>query len=70
MTHDVDKMVLRPAQVADALQISRSKSYELIAAGEIPSVLVGGCKRVPVEALRQWIDRQLAARAKSAEQAR
>ena len=40
--------------------VSRSKAYELIARGEIPSVKVGGCVRVPIAALQAWIDRQLA----------
>ena len=54
--------MFRPAECADAIGVSRSKVYELIAAGEIPSVKVGGCVRVPVDALRAWIDRQLEAR--------
>jgi excisionase family DNA binding protein len=62
----MDKLMLRPAEAADAIGVSRSKTYELIAAGEIPSVKVGGCVRVPLEALRQWIDRQLADRAATA----
>jgi excisionase family DNA binding protein len=54
-----ERMVLRPAEAAEALGVSRSKVYELIAAGAIPSVRVGGCIRVPLAALREWIDRQL-----------
>ena len=57
------KLMLRPAEAADAIGVSRSKAYELIAAGSIPSVKVGGCERVPVDALRAWIDRQLEAQA-------
>ena len=51
--------MLRPSEAAEALGVSRSKAYELIASGEIPSVHVGGCLRVPLDALRAWIDRQL-----------
>jgi excisionase family DNA binding protein len=54
-----ERMMLRPAEAAEAIGVSRSKVYELIAGGEIPSVRVGGCIRVPVAALREWIDRQL-----------
>jgi excisionase family DNA binding protein len=61
-----DRLMLRPTEAADAIGVSRSKAYELIAAGEIPSVKVGGCVRVPLQALRQWIDRQLADRAATA----
>ena len=58
-----ERLMLRPSEAAEAIGVSRSKAYELIAAGEIPSVTVGGCKRVPVDALRQWIDQRLAAAA-------
>jgi excisionase family DNA binding protein len=54
------RLMLRPIEAAEAIGVSRSKAYELIASGEIPSVKVGGCVRVPVDALRLWIDRQLA----------
>ena len=54
-----ERLLLRPSEAAEAIGVSRSKAYELIATGEIPSVTVGGCKRVPVDALRQWIHRQI-----------
>ena len=54
-----EKMMLRPAEAAEALGVSRSKAYELIAAGDIPSVRIGGCVRIPVDALREWIDHEL-----------
>lgn len=58
------RLMLRPAEAAEAIGVSRSKAYELIASGQIPSIKVGGCVRVPVEALRAWIDRQLLDEAK------
>jgi excisionase family DNA binding protein len=60
-----ERLMLRPTEAADAIGVSRSKAYELIAAGEIPSVRVGGCVRVPVAALQAWITRQLAERAEA-----
>jgi excisionase family DNA binding protein len=54
-----NRLMLRPIEAADSIGVSRSKCYELIARGEIPSVKVGGCVRVPVEALRDWIASQL-----------
>jgi len=62
MTATPDRLMLRPSEAAEALGVSRSKAYELIASGEIPSVHVGGCLRVPVDALKAWIDRQLETR--------
>jgi excisionase family DNA binding protein len=58
-----DRLMLRPGEAAEAIGVSRSKAYELIARGDIPSVRVGGCVRVPVDALRAWIGRQLEDRA-------
>jgi excisionase family DNA binding protein len=51
----MDRLLLRPVEVADALGIGRSKAYELIAAGTIPSIRIGGSVRVPAERLRAWI---------------
>jgi excisionase family DNA binding protein len=54
-----DRMLLRVSEVAEALGIGRSKAYELIAAGVIPSIRIGSSVRVPVEALREWTAQQL-----------
>jgi excisionase family DNA binding protein len=39
--------------------VSRSKIYELLASGDLPSVRIGASVRVPVDALRAWIAEQL-----------
>lgn len=57
-----ERMLYRPAEAADAIGVSRARAYELIAAGVIPSIKIGSSIRVPVEALRAWIDRQLESR--------
>jgi excisionase family DNA binding protein len=58
-THMDGKLMLRPAEAAEAIGVSRSKAYELISSGVIPSVRLGGSLRVPVEALRTWISEQI-----------
>jgi excisionase family DNA binding protein len=55
------RIALKPAETADALGISRSKVYDLIASGQLPSVRIGNSLRVPVTALREWVDRQTTA---------
>jgi excisionase family DNA binding protein len=60
---DNERLALKPAEVAQAIGVSRSKAYELIAAGQIPSIKVGNSSRVPVSALKAWVDQQLADRA-------
>ena len=54
----MEKMLLRPLEAAHTLGIGRTKIYELIATGEIPSVKIGRLVRVPVYALRRWIEQQ------------
>ena len=61
----MDKLLLRPIEAADAIGISRSKIYELLASGELPSIRIGGSIRLPVLALKEWIARQLAERAEA-----
>ena len=55
----MDKLLLRPVEAAEAIGISRTKIYELLARGELPSIRVGSSVRVPVDALRAWIAQQL-----------
>lgn len=50
--------MLRLGEVAELLGISRTKVYELVASGQIPSLHVGRLRRVPLVALRDWIDEQ------------
>lgn len=57
-----ERILYRPAEAADAIGISRARAYELIASGAMPSIRIGGSIRVPVDALREWINRQLAER--------
>lgn len=51
-----DPQLLTPAQVAGVLVISRSMVYRMLAEGEIPSVHVGRCLRVPRQALLAYVD--------------
>jgi excisionase family DNA binding protein len=52
----VEKILFRPAEAAIALGVSRSKIYELIAAGMIPSIRLSGSVRIPVAQLRAFIE--------------
>jgi excisionase family DNA binding protein len=55
----MDVLLLTPEEASEALHIGRSKMYELLASGAVSSVRIGGCRRVPVESLRAYIDRLL-----------
>jgi excisionase family DNA binding protein len=56
-----ERLLLKPAEAADAIGVSRARVYELISAGVIPSIKVGASLRVPVKQLEAWIDAQSAA---------
>ena len=49
------KILLTVPEAATALAISRSKLYELLAAGVVRSVRIDGSRRVPVEALKTYV---------------
>jgi excisionase family DNA binding protein len=55
----MDRLLLRPAEAAEAIGVSRSRVYELLASGELPSIRVGRTVRVPVAALHAWINEHL-----------
>ena len=49
-------MLLKPAEVSELLGLGRSRIYELLACGELPSLRIGRSLRVPVNQLKQWIE--------------
>jgi excisionase family DNA binding protein len=53
------RLLLTVPEAAEALAISRSKLYELFAAGLVRSVRIDGSRRVPIEALETYIARLL-----------
>ena len=54
---DMDKLLLTPTEAATALGIGRSKVYELMQTGQLQSVHIGACRRVPAEALHAFLER-------------
>ncbi len=57
----MEKLLLKACDVAEALGISRSKVYRLMASGDLPTVRVGGQARVPAEGLKRWVEVKLRA---------
>jgi excisionase family DNA binding protein len=51
------RLMVTPTEAARLLSIGRTKIYQLIATGVLPSVHIGRSVRVPVDALRKWIAR-------------
>jgi len=52
------RLLLRVLEVAEALGLERTKVYELIAAGALPTIRVGRAVRVSVMALQKWVEEQ------------
>jgi len=61
MSSSIEKLLLRPREVAEATGLGRSTTYALFKSGVIPSIAIGETRirRVPSEALRKWITEQL-----------
>ena len=53
----MDKLLLTPVEAAQALGIGRSKLYELMSAGVVPSVRIGGCRRIASSDLSRLVTR-------------
>lgn len=54
-----EPLLLRPAEAARWLQVSRTKVYDLINRGELPALRLGRrCTRIPREALTDWVARE------------
>ena len=49
---------LKVPEVAKVLRIARSRAYELVAEGEIPSVRIGRSVRVSRKELVRWLEEQ------------
>ena len=54
---DNSRILLRVGEAAERLSVSRSKAYQLVQSGEIPSIRLGRSLRVPVEALAEVIEK-------------
>jgi excisionase family DNA binding protein len=52
---EVDRYLLRPEDAAHVPSIGRSKLYELLASGRLPSVTIDGCRRVRTEDIEAFV---------------
>ncbi|SCG01817.1 DNA binding domain-containing protein, excisionase family [Streptomyces sp. MnatMP-M17] len=61
--YDPTLVALTVEEAARRLGVGRTTMYALLAAGEIPSIVIGRLRRIPAEALSDYV----AARAKTAQ---
>ncbi len=54
------KKLLKVADVMERLQLGKSKVFELLATGELESLKIDGARRVPEEAVDDFIEKRRA----------
>ena len=55
----MDVKLLTVAQAATMLSLGRSKAYELVMKGDIRSITIGRSRRIPVQALDEFIQERV-----------
>jgi len=56
-----NKLLLKPSEAGARLGLGRSKMYEMLASGELPSIRLGRAIRIPAKALDEWVERRMQA---------
>ena len=54
----MEKLMLRPKEAAELLGLGRTRFYQLVRAGTVPSCHIGKAIRIPVAALKEWAEAQ------------
>ncbi|MFN8480187.1 MAG: helix-turn-helix domain-containing protein [Kouleothrix sp.] len=57
----IEPLLVRVEEAARILSLSRSTIYEMMDSGELPSVRWGAARRIPMAALRAWVEQQICA---------
>jgi excisionase family DNA binding protein len=52
-----EQLLVTPREAGRRLAVGRTTVYELIASGELESVVIGRCRRVPVSSLHEFVSR-------------
>ena len=55
IAHDPTLVALTVEEAARRLSVGRTTMYALLASGEIPSVFIGRLRRIPAEALSNYV---------------
>jgi excisionase family DNA binding protein len=53
----MDKLLLRPEEVAELIGIGRTKVFALMRTGQLESVRIGTCRRIPTSAVFEYVQR-------------
>lgn len=52
----MDKLLLTPEEAAERLSVGRSRVFELIGSGRLRSVRIGASRRIPADALVDFVN--------------
>lgn len=58
VTNINEHLLLRVERAAAFCDMGRSKFWELVMSGEIRSVKIGRSRRIPADALKDWVEPQ------------
>ena len=56
----MNDIAYRVEEVARALRVGRTKVFDLIRAGELTSIKIGGSRRVPASSVQAYLSRLIA----------
>lgn len=54
-----EQLLLTPEEAFQAIGVKRAKGYQMLANNELPSFKIGRLRKVPVDALHQWIAQRM-----------
>ncbi len=57
MTIHAERIVLTVEEAAERLGIGRTMVYALVRSGDIESIAIGRLRRIPVDALEEFVER-------------
>ena len=55
---ETERLLLTVPEAAEALGISRSHAYQLLASGQLPCIRLGRAARIPKAWLEKWVAEQ------------
>ncbi len=54
----MERLLLNVEEGREIINLGRSRFYDMIATGEIPSIRIGKSIRISVKALNAWVEKQ------------
>ncbi len=58
-TNSDERLLLTVAEACDCLHLSRPVVYQLINSGQLRSIKIGTARRIPIDALRAYVQEAL-----------